>query len=142
MLRPSPPGPRSLDPSEFNLASAWWGPPNVHFPSGWRAFHHGAGVTAEHLAGCCPLCDERLEQLRPRPVGSQLPTAVPPAPEPPRTVDVGPVRAHVRELLATGVSREAIAVTAGIDATTIGRVLLVDVPGVLAKTATALLAVQ
>jgi hypothetical protein len=136
--RPLPPGPCPLDASVYNLASAWWGVPNEHFLTGWRAFFHGAGTPTALEACGCPLCHERLELTGPRPA----PLPPEPSPEPPRSVDVEPVRAHVRELLAAGVTRETIAVAAGIDSTTIGRLLRADVRGVLATTAAALLAVE
>lgn len=132
--------PCDLDSAEFNLCSAFWAPPNEYFPSGWRAMKHGVPVNREHLLACgCPLCMEGYEKL----VRWAAPPVRPPEPEPvepPRKVDVGPVRAHVLELLDT-MSRGEVAVAAGVDVTTIARLLRPDVRQVTVETAEAVLAV-
>jgi hypothetical protein len=139
--RPKPePPPYDLGP-EFNRASAWWGPPNEIFPSGWRASCHGVGgdVPALRRCGCGPcreLADYWDESVR----MAGRPLASSPEPKPPAVVDIGPVRAMIVELLE-GMSRTELAV-AGIDKTTIARLLRPDVRAVRADTAEALLAVK
>lgn len=129
-------GPCDLDGSVYNLRSAWWGPPNEYFPSGWRATKHGCGLT-ETMRRCgCPICFERAEVLERR----HVPPPPPPEPEPKR-LEVAPVAEHVRRLLAGGMSRTQLAVAAGIDRTTITRLLREDVCRVSVDTAERLLGI-
>ncbi len=127
--------PCDLDSAEYNLTSAWWGPPNEHFPSGWRALRHGCGPIADMRACACPVCWERAERIDHRP-------GPPPPPESePKRVETGPVRDHVLELLAAGMSRDEIAIAAGIDRSTVCRLLKPYAAKVSCETAAALLAV-
>ena len=57
-------------------------------------------------------------------------------------VEVAAVRAHVVELLAGGMTRSALALAAGVDATTVTRLLRPDVRQVRTATAEAVLAVK
>ena len=85
----------------------------------------------------CPVCWERAELLD-RPAGPPPP----PEPEPPKRVDAKPVRDHVLELLAAGMSRDEIATAAGIDRSTVVRALKPYAAKVSCETAAALLAVR
>ena len=121
----------------LNIASACWhGPPNEHYPTGWRAARHGCS-TIELLRACgCPICTERAEVVE----QGERPGELKSEPEPPRRVDVEPVRQRIAELLACGWSRRQIAAAAGVDSTTIIRALRPEVRQVHVDTSTALLA--
>ena len=102
----------------------------------WKAFHHGAPVEHALVLCDCPVCVERLGQLTTR---REPPP--PPQPEPPKRVDAGPVREHVLELLGSGMSRDGIATAAGVDRSTVCRVLQPYAARVSVDTAAALLTV-
>ena len=70
---------------------------------------------------------------------SPMPSASQPIPgRAPRRLDIGPVRERLRALLEAGMTYTDIAVAAGIDRTTLYRILRPDVRGVHIDTATAL----
>jgi hypothetical protein len=135
-VRTPPEWPCDLDPAEFNVATASWRGDQRR----WVACRHGVGSFDMVDACGCDVCATRAATMRaPRhPAVTRRPPA-PPAE--PRTVDVAPVREHVEQLLAAGMSRKSIAVAAGIDRTTVNRLLRADVTRVHVDTAETLLAV-
>ena len=133
------PGAPDLDGEYYNLAAARWN--ELH--QCWQAPYHGMGsMEALELCGCAKCLDElttrrRLverERWRQEHPGERWSARA-------CTVEVGPVREHLRALLDAGMSRTEVAVAAGVDRTTLSRVLRADVRRVHADTATALLAV-
>ena len=98
-----------LDPAIWNLATA------RKLRRSWTCKQHGYGQPAE-LQGCaCPTRTHALERARPATSAA-------------RGVGSSRVVAHVEELLAAGMTRTDIAVAAGLDRTTVGRLLRPDVP--------------
>lgn len=147
MVRQAPPC--DLDPFEFNLHTAWWGPPNeFSSPNGWRASHHGVGGDEKALRRCgCGPCMEMAEYWRQsfEQAARYGPAALarrPPAEPVERTVPVGPVMKHLRQLAASGMSHTEIARAAGLDRSTLYRCRRADVKRVAESTASALLAVK
>lgn len=119
---------------------------------GWKAYRHGdVEAGAFRLERCCD-CDRCLdaltgldpgaaERVRRRVVEAEAERVRRELAVAARRVDVTPVRDHLRELLEGGRSMTSVAVDAGLDRTTLNRVLRPDVRRVAAATASAVLAV-
>jgi hypothetical protein len=123
------------------------------FMGGWKGFRHGDPAAGEYrLEHCCDcgVCLATLAELNPlaaervrrRAAEAEAERQRLAAVASHRKVDVVPAREHLRQLLATGRTMTSVAVDAGLDRTTLNRVLRPDVVRVRADTAQALLAVS
>jgi hypothetical protein len=124
-----------LDPREYAQAWRAWGPGPQ-----WVTRVHGDPLLNAHgLARCgCEVCLARLGEIDPDEHRRALERIAAAAP---KRCDVGPAREHLRRLLAGGRTMTSVAVDAGLDRTTLNRVLRADVRRVNVATAEALLAV-
>ena len=129
-------GPCDLDPEVFNVAAAFVHPVTDR----WMAPHHGVGQRSTLKACGCAVCMDAYEGWVAAEREAGPVRRPPPEPAPPRTVEIGPVRLLVVGLLDQ-MSRHELAAAAGIDATTISRLLRADVRRVSVTTAEALAAV-
>ena len=127
--------PCDLDPLTFIVAAAFWHPVSLR----WMAPMHGkavANVAVMDACGCLA-CVGGARLVRSWRQGPPAPPL--PEPEPPKRVDVGPVRERVLELLASGWSRDEIATAAGVDRSTVCRLLRPYAARVSVDTAAAVL---
>jgi hypothetical protein len=132
--------PGAFDPAVVNTAAMRWNARGGY----WEAPQHGAG-SGEQLARCtCWACHHELARRRSAGERARWREEHPgvPFPSPLRTSEVGPVREHLAGLLAAGMTRTEVAVAAGVDRSTINRLLRPDVRRVADATAAAVLAVE
>jgi hypothetical protein len=132
--------PTEFDPGVVNTAAMRWNPHGRC----WQAPRHGGGAS-EQLARCsCWECRAELGRRRLANQRARWRDEHPgrPFPGPRQTVEVDTVREHLAVLFAAGMTRLDVAVAAGVDRSTLGRLLRPDVRRVHVDTAAAVLAVE
>lgn len=139
--------PCDLDPEVYNLHSAWYD----RTLQRWKATKHGvivvsrSGDPVELLLACgCEPCAARADdwtERRERQSAARAARAEVVDP-PPARVDADEVRAHLEDLIEGGMSSGQIAVAAGVDYSTVRRVLKPWASQVAATTARRLLMVS
>jgi hypothetical protein len=133
-----------LDPGEYFVA---WG-----YGDRWTGYRHGDPAAGAYRFEHCCDCDRCLdalaeldpgaaERVRRRGVEAEADGVRRELAASSKRVDVGPVREHLRQLLASGRSMTSIAVEAGVDKTTLVRAMRPDVKRLHVRTAEAVLAV-